>query len=83
MEILWESFLCRLLAIFLVLVFLLRNLLAVMVVVPTVLTHMYETLNSLLRLPKSSFKYNQSKVSLSVCLITHQSVKIIVESSVI
>ena len=54
-----------------------------MVVVPTALTHMYKTLNSRLILSKSIFKYNQNKVSLSVCLITLHSVKIIADSSVV
>jgi len=82
-EILWESFLCRLLTIYLILVFLLRNLLAVMVVVPAVLIHMYKTRKSHLNLSKSSFKYNQNKLSLSACLITHHNVKIIVDISVV
>ena len=78
MGILLVAFMCVLF----VLVFLLRNLLAVMFVLPTVLTDEYKTLNSLLSLSKTSFRYKQNKVPLSVCLMAHHSVKIILDSRV-
>jgi len=78
MGILLVPFMCELF----VLMFLLRNLLAVIFVVPTVLIHMYKTLNSLSGLSKTSFNYKQNKASISVCLTTHHNVKIILDSSV-